>query len=217
MPIRLPKPSRRPSGLRIRSRPHFEDLGRPKVLPAAGAVSLRPLKDTDVIDLLEAVRESIADISPWMVWCHADYSCEHAAGWIRTAQAARTAATMYEFAIHDRTERFAGCCSINHINNVDRFASVSYWIRSSMTGKGIAPSAVLALVEWAWSHTELNRLEIVAAVGNSRSQRVAQKVNAHRDCVLAQRMMVGGAPSDAVMYSLVRPTYHPPATLHPQP
>jgi RimJ/RimL family protein N-acetyltransferase len=49
------------------------------------------------------------------------------------------------------------------------------------------------------------RLEIVCAVGNVRSQRVAEKVGALKEGVLRNRLLLPSGPSDAVMFSLVRP------------
>ncbi len=167
---------------------------------------IRPFTEMDVNDLVEAVHESHAEISPWMVWCRPDYSTEHATAWIRDSIAGRALGTSYEFAVIDDSEILAGVCGVNHINNVDRFANLGYWIRTSLSGRGIIPAATLAVAEWTFAHTTLNRLEIVVAVGNNRSHRVAEKIGALREGVLRQRMMVGEIANDAVMYSLVRPT-----------
>jgi ribosomal-protein-serine acetyltransferase len=145
-------------------------------------VSIRLLTDSDAEALYAAVRESHAEVSPWMVWCRADYS------------------------LFDAHGAFAGVCGINHINTVDRFANLGYWCRTSLSHQGITPDAVRAVAAWAFANTELNRLEIIVAVGNYRSQRVAEKVGAHREGVLRKRMMVGGLPSHAVMFSIVRPS-----------
>jgi RimJ/RimL family protein N-acetyltransferase len=64
---------------------------------------------------------------------------------------------------------------------------------------------VVQLISWTFANTTLNRVEIVVAVDNVRSQRVAEKVGAHRDAVLEKRVMVRGLPSEAVLYSVVRP------------
>lgn len=64
---------------------------------------------------------------------------------------------------------------------------------------------MLQLISWTFANTTQNRVEIVAAVDNVRSQRVAEKVGAYRDAVLRKRVMVRGLPSDAVLYSVVRP------------
>ncbi len=41
-----------------------------------GMVLLEPYRIGDVERPYQAVRESIAELSPWMPWCHADYSIE---------------------------------------------------------------------------------------------------------------------------------------------
>ncbi len=169
-------------------------------------VLIRPYTETDAHDLYLAVQESYAEISPWMVWCQPDYSLDHAISWIHSTIAARENGTSYEFAVLDEHGTLCGACGINHINTVDRFANLGYWIRTSKSGRGITPAAVLAVAEWTFANTDLHRLEIVTAVGNTKSQRVAEKVGALREGVLRNRLMVGGAPSDAVMYSLARPT-----------
>jgi RimJ/RimL family protein N-acetyltransferase len=171
----------------------------------AGLVHIRLYRPTDISEMVAAARESVADVSPWMPWCHADYSEADAAPWITaTLEGHRTGAT-YEFAIEDDTGRYAGGCGINNINRGSGVANLGYWVRSSATGRGIAPAAVLQLTAWVFVNTPLHRLEIVAAVDNIRSQRVAEKVGAHRDAVLKKRTLVQGQPSDAVLFSVLRP------------
>jgi RimJ/RimL family protein N-acetyltransferase len=168
-------------------------------------ITIRQVEESDADAVLAAVRESYAEVSPWMVWCTADYSMEDALKWIRATGEARAAGSACEFLVFDSSGALAGVCGINHVNSIDRFANLGYWIRTSRTGRGIAPAAVLAVAEWAFANTPLNRLEIVAALGNTRSQRVAEKVGALREGILRSRLVVGGVPVDAVMYSLVRP------------
>jgi ribosomal-protein-serine acetyltransferase len=167
--------------------------------------TIRPYLESDLDEMVAAARESVAEVFPWMAWCHPGYSADEAAAWIRATRDGHASGGMFEFAIIDADGAFAGGCGINHINRVDRFANLGYWIRTSRAGRGIVPAAVRLLVSWAFANTELNRIEIVAAVRNFRSQRVAEKVGAHRDGVIRKRMMVGGVASDAVMYSIIRP------------
>jgi ribosomal-protein-serine acetyltransferase len=168
-------------------------------------VTIRPYEDTDASEMSLAARESAADVSPWMPWCHSEYSVADAAAWVRTTRDGHDDGSMYDFAIIDVNGTYAGGCGVNHINRMDRFANLGYWVRTSLAGRGIAPAAVLQLISWTFANTTLNRVEIVAAVDNVRSQRVAEKVGAHRDAVLRKRVMVRGLPSDAVLYSVVRP------------
>jgi ribosomal-protein-serine acetyltransferase len=168
-------------------------------------VSIRFYEEFDLEEMTAAARESVAEVLPWMAWCHAGYSNAEAAGWVRAAREACITGSSYDFAIIDSSGRYAGGCGINQISRQTGVANLGYWVRSSAAGRGIAPAAVLLLVPWVFDNTPLNRLEIVAAVGNLRSQRVAEKVGAHRDAVLRKRTIVSGLPADAVLYSILRP------------
>jgi RimJ/RimL family protein N-acetyltransferase len=65
---------------------------------------------------------------------------------------------------------------------------------------------VRLIADFAFRETDLLRLEIVCALGNVASQRVAERAGAVREGVLRHRLLLHGEPVDAVMYSLVRPT-----------
>src|SRR5712691_5832046 len=85
-----------------------------------------------------------------------------------------------------------------------RFGNLGYWVRTSATGRGVARAAVRQLADFAFRNTELVRLEIVCAVGNQRSQRVAERAGAVREGVLRDRLLLHGQAVDAIMYSLTR-------------
>lgn len=101
-------------------------------------------------------------------------------------------------------ERFLGACGINQINRIHRFGNLGYWVRSSQAGRGVAVEAVRLLAQFAFVNTDLVRLEIVCAVGNDRSRRVAEKAGALFEGVLRDRLILHGIPRDAALYSLVR-------------
>jgi ribosomal-protein-serine acetyltransferase len=167
-------------------------------------VEIRPYRPSDVDELYAAVRESMAEVSPWMPWCHPGYSREDASYWVDQTIAGQRDGGLYDFAMI-ADGRLAGGCGINHIHAQDRFANLGYWVRTSCAGQGVTPWAVRLLIDWTFAHTDLNRIEIVAAVGNVRSQRVAEKAGARREAVLARRTMTRDGPSDAVMYCVLRP------------
>ncbi len=167
--------------------------------------TIRLYEQKDVEQMREAAIESVPDVFPWMAWCHDRYSLDDAQQWVDRQVELAKRGLAFEFAIFDETERYLGGCGINHINDDDRFANLGYWVRSSAMGYGVAPHAVRFVSNYAFRETNLNRLEIVIAVGNVRSQRVAEKVGATREGVLHSRIMLPSGPSDAVMYSLLRP------------
>jgi RimJ/RimL family protein N-acetyltransferase len=139
-----------------------------------------------------------------MCWCQPDYSRADAQAWIEATVAGRESASLYDFAILT-DGKYAGGCGINRINWIDRVANLGYWVRTSLTGKGVAAMAARQVIEWAFDNTTLNRVEIVVACDNIKSQRVAKNVGATRDAILKKRAMVKGRPVDAILYSVIRP------------
>jgi len=169
-----------------------------------GRISIRPYRADDSGALFEAVRESVGQISPWLDWCHANYSRSDSEAWASSREAAWRSGEDYSFVIVDcATQRFLGGCGLNQINHTHGFANLGYWVRSSWTGRGVATAAARLLARFGFQQRGFKRIEIVAAVNNRASQRVAEKVGAHREGVLRCRLMIHGRLHDAVLYSLI--------------
>ena len=65
-----------------------------------------------------------------------------------------------------------------------QFANLGYWVRSSRAGRGVATTATLLTARFGLQTLALQRIEILAAVGNRASQRVAEKAGAKKEGVL---------------------------------
>ncbi len=167
-------------------------------------ISIRPYEPHDVAPLFEAAAESIAELFPWLPWCHPGYHFEEAQAWVEQQVPAFASGAKYEFAILSGSGRFLGGCGLNLIDRGHLRANLGYWVRSSEVGKGVATAAVREVAHWAFQNTDLVRLEILVAVGNLKSQRVAEKAGAWREGVLRRRLFINGVHHDAVVFSLLR-------------
>ncbi len=145
----------------------------------------------------------MVELRPWMPWCHAGYAVSDASTFIQTTMDGFVKRTGFEFAITSGGA-VMGVSGINQLDNANLRANVGYWVRSTAAGRGVATSAVGLVCEWAFAHTELVRLEILVAIGNLPSQRVAEKVGGVREGVLRRRLLLHGVSHDAVMFSLTR-------------
>lgn len=168
------------------------------------ACVIRPCTGDDAPAMHEAVRESLGELIPWMPWCHPEYSMQEARAWLRVQVQAFNERKWYEFAIVDPDGRYLGQCGLNQFDELNRRCNLGYWVRSRAAGRGVATRAVLLLRDWAFAHTTLVRLEIVIAAGNHASVRIAEKAGAVREGMLRHRLLLHGAPVDAVMFSFVR-------------
>jgi RimJ/RimL family protein N-acetyltransferase len=166
---------------------------------------IRRYRLDDAAAVAEAARESVHEIQPWMPWCHPDFSVGESRAWLEANVPAFDAGTALEFAIVSADGTYLGGCGLNQIDALNNRANLGYWVRSTATRRGAATAAVRALRDWAFDHTSLIRLEIVVAVGNVPSQRVAEKVGAVREAQLRKRLVLHGAVHDATLFSLTRP------------
>jgi ribosomal-protein-serine acetyltransferase len=165
---------------------------------------LRPPTSDDVGPFWEAVEESVAELRPWMTWCHEDYSRAEAGRWLASCSSAWDRAEAFDFLVTDRaTGDVLGACALNQLDHGNRRANLGYWVRTGATGRGVATEAAALVVHYGLGDLGLGRVEIVAAVANRASQRVAEKLGATREGVVRNRFWFGDGFVDGVLFSLV--------------
>jgi len=168
-------------------------------------IALRRFHPRDVDAYCAAVSESLPDLIPWMSWATPAYGRDDATEFIRVVTETWDAGRYYALAIIDaRDGTMLGAASLSHVHPVYNFCNLGYWIRSSRRGNGFAPRAARLAAKFGFEQLNLLRVEIVAAVENAASIKVAEKSGAHREGILRHRMTVREKVYDAVMFSFIR-------------
>ena len=169
-----------------------------------GIILIRPYRQEDDKALYEAVRESITELSPWLPWCHEGYSIEESREFVNTRGKTAADGEWYSFGVFEKDSgKFLGGVGLNFINRVHLMANLGYWVRTSSVGRGVATSATRLAARFGFEELGLHRIEIVAAVNNIASQRVAEKAAAVREGLLRKRLLIRGESQDAVLFSLL--------------
>jgi RimJ/RimL family protein N-acetyltransferase len=169
-----------------------------------GFVELRAPRRTDAPELHAAIRASLPELLPWMAWAHPDYSEVEAIEWVR--RAARAFADGVEFQFVARavaSGEVLGTIGLNAMDRLNRWANLGYWLRSDRVGQGYATRSAALVTGFGFGELGLGRIEVLAAVGNRRSQGVAERLGALREGVLRRRLRVGDDVQDAVVFSLI--------------
>jgi len=167
-------------------------------------IVIRPFQPGDAQGVFDAIRESIADVTPWL----RDLGSVQSVAEVEIFIAAQTGnwanEIAYNFAITDlEGSAILGGCGLTQIHPNHRFANLYYWVRSSRTRQGIASRATRLAARFGLETVGLQRIEIVVEVTNTASMRVAEKAGAQREGLLRNRINSRGAPRDAVMFSLI--------------
>lgn len=179
-------------------------LTAPLELHAPG-LRLRPWQTGDIHPLYEATRESIASVSPWLPWLHADYSLEDSATWISQSAAGRERGDAHTFGIFDMQGHVLGDIGLNRIDTRRASANLGYWVRQSAQGQGVATRAARAVADFGFQALGLVRIEIVVAIDNVASRRTAERLGAHFDGFSPNRIVHHGNAMHAAVYSLLPP------------
>jgi len=167
-------------------------------------ISIRPFSMEDAMQVYEAARESVETLCTTMTWCHANYSLEDSQNFVLKCAEKREKKEEYSFAIIDETNGgLLGSIGLNQISRSHNFANVGYWVRRSQTGNGIASAATRLIASVGLEQLGFSRLEMIIAVDNIASQRVAQKAGAKFEGILRNRLILNGKSCHAALYSLV--------------
>jgi RimJ/RimL family protein N-acetyltransferase len=165
-------------------------------------ILLRPFRLADALQLSQAVRESLRELQPWMSWANDGYTESTAREYISISRVRWDEHTFYAFAV-TRGDEILGACTLSSIHSIYHFCNLGYWIRSACRGQGLAGRAARLTARFAFEELGLIRVEIVVAMENRASLRVAEKIGAHYEGTLLNRMVVGKSIYDARMYSII--------------
>ncbi len=164
----------------------------------------RPYRPGDALALCSAVRESIDSLSRWLDWCHPDYGLGDAERWIDTCIDGWRRGDQYTFAVFEAvTGRFVGTVGISQRDRDGNSAGLGYWRRDSARGRSIIARVAPHVVAFGFVPLGLDRIEILAAVGNLASRRTAERAGARFEGMQRNRLRLRGEPVDAVTYSWI--------------
>ncbi len=168
------------------------------VVPGIIARHYRP---EDAAALLVAIDADRARLARWMPWVPYSVTEADFAAFITTATRQEEAGTACHRGL------FAGRTVVGGLgetlDQVNREAEVGYWLADAYEGRGIITAGVRELLKFLFDELEVNRVMLRAAVENTRSRAVAERLGFRLEGVQREALMLAEVPTDAVMYSLL--------------
>lgn len=147
-----------------------------------GPTALRPWRDSDQQALVEACRDP--EIVRW-TRVPANYGPTDAKAYLLGRWDMLSCGLAAPFAIVAAPDgELLGSVSLLRIAWEHRRAEVGYWLAREARGRGHATRAVELVCSWGFATLGLERIELLAAVGNRASQAVAERSGFRAEAVL---------------------------------
>ena len=177
-------------------------LPTPDPGPSDGVVLLRPWRETDIDQLVEACKDP--EIPKWTAapepYTHAD-----ATAWVRGDPLPKEPSgdrVSFAVAAVNEPERLLGSMSVIRIER-GAGAEIGYWTAAWARGMGVTTRAVRTLAAWGIEEFGLKRVELVIAVENDASNAVAERAGFTREGTLRDYREAKGIWRDHHMWSLL--------------
>lgn len=174
-------PRRRPrtvTDMEYEGEPRMDRTGRydGSDVIGSGGLRLRRWREEDLPALLRAYEDPAMHR-----WLATQVSGpDGAADWLEAQRTGWAAGTRFAFAVTEggQGDEPLGNAVLKRPDPVSDLAEVGYWTTASARGRGVAPRALAALTDWAFTtfaEQGLTRLELLHQVDNEASCRVAEK------------------------------------------
>ncbi len=166
-------------------------------------IILERYKSEDAPCIFEAIMLSKKEIAPWLSWLTANYNLQSTKSFVQIQIKNWQENVEYAYTIKNKSGDLLGVIALHLYDKQNDVASVGYWMNTQYTGKGYCTQALKLMVNKLIKHLNLIRIEIIVAVTNYASQKVAEKAGAEFEAVLKNRILLNGLAIDANMYAFV--------------
>ncbi len=138
---------------------------------------------------------------PWIE----DYDRGASQRFVRESVSAWAEGRAFDFTIRavDDLDRHVGNVSIWVVSRQNSIGEVGYWIRSDETGNGYATEATTRAVQIGFEEMGLHKVQLRIAVGNTRSEKIARRLDFAHEGTLRDEVKVGNQWLDHTVWSML--------------
>lgn len=171
-------------------------------------LTLEPVAERHLDDLIEAIKASLTELRPWMMWA-VRWDPEES----KTYLLSRKDNDHLMAIVQDG--KAIGACNVLVSKPLFAWGELGYWISSAASGKGLMTEALDEFISWAFDDLGLHRVELRAGVDNTSSNRIAEKLG-FRNCGVVRESAAGaGGFYDCNLWELVAGDPRPPVEPKP--
>ena len=154
-------------------------------------------------EIYKLVDENREHLRRWLPFVDATKSPADTRAFLAEQLRALAEGRAFTLAVYYRGEP-VGLVGVNRVDATNRVASVGYWLARSATGHGLMTRAVRRLIDLAFAHFPVDRIEIHCAPGNTASCKIPERLGFTREAVLRKALRAHEFSDDRVIWGLLR-------------
>jgi ribosomal-protein-serine acetyltransferase len=171
----------------------------PPTIIAPGII-LRATTLEDATEMYAVVERNRTHLAQWLAWVSQTRDAGDIEIFLAGAlDGARRGSNITCVIVRD--EKMVGAIGLHRLDSPERCAEIGYWLAKDASGHGIMTQAVQSMMVYAFTQRRIHRLELLAAVGNARSRKVAERLGMAHEATLRERLHVNGRFHDVALYA----------------
>lgn len=175
-----------------------------QILKVNEDILLKQLELSDAADIFETIDSQRDYLRVWLPFVDLTKGMEDSVQYIKSVNDAPEESRNLVLTIRYK-KKFVGLIGFKDTDKSNKKTEIGYWLSENYQRKGIVTESVKALVSYAFSEMEMNRIQIKCAVGNFRSKNIPKRLGFTFEGVERDgEQLVGGVFTDIEVYSLLR-------------
>lgn len=177
-------------------------------------LELRLFQRQDSSKFFQLVEENRSHLSKWLPWVQNMATPYDAESIISLWQQQFAENTGCNAGIFYRGE-LVGSIGLHQIDWHNKFTSIGYFLAKKAEGRGIITRTVRSILNYAFFHLGLNRVEIRCGVNNKKSRAIPERLGFVLEGIVRQGEYLSGHYHDLLLYSMLArdwshiPVQHP--------
>lgn len=165
-------------------------------------ISLKLIELNDAERIFELTDKSRNYLSEWLPWLDFTKKVEDSKEFIQNSLKSYAENKSINTVILFKGE-IVGVAGFNNINWSNKTAYIGYWLSEEYQGKGIMTKVAKALIDYAFSHLNLNKVEIRAALENEKSRSIPERLGFVNEGSIRQAEWLYDHFVDHIVYGLL--------------
>lgn len=175
-------------------------------------LELRALTPADTTELYSLTKANQEHLKQWFAWANDIQSPTQTLDFIRESQRKQLANKAFDAGIY-YDNRLCGVIGMHEIKWQNRLVEIGYWLAEAYTGKGIMTQAVKAFCAYGFDTLRLNRIELICAAHNTKSQAIAKRLGFRNEGTSFDGMLLNGQFYDEYRFALLKRDFDQAAAL----